>query len=107
MGVGTVAMKLGQDGGLACRSGGEPIHQPAMDVQVVDTTGAGDTFDAAFLAGWLPERSIDRALELAVACGTLSTRALGGTTAQPTLSEARSLIHLTGGSGIMPGWWVP
>jgi sugar/nucleoside kinase (ribokinase family) len=57
-------------------------------VQVVDTVGAGDNFDAGFLYGWLNDWSLVRALGLGSACGSLSTRAAGGTSAQPDLEEA-------------------
>jgi sugar/nucleoside kinase (ribokinase family) len=58
----------------------------------VDTTGAGDSFDAGFLAGRLQGWPIKRCLQLAVACGSLSTRAAGGIAAQPTMDEAVSAI---------------
>ena len=59
-------------------------------VDVVDTTGAGDSFDAGFLAAWLAGEPPQRALALGNACGALSTRALGGIEAQPTMAEART-----------------
>ncbi|MFN2155329.1 MAG: carbohydrate kinase family protein, partial [Anaerolineae bacterium] len=55
--------------------------------------GAGDSFDAGFLYGYLNGWSLDRALRLACACGSLSTRAPGGTTGQPTLEEALLAIR--------------
>ncbi|MDJ1133385.1 carbohydrate kinase family protein [Streptomyces iconiensis] len=54
-----------------------------------DTVGAGDSFDAGFVAATLAGLGLPEALELAAACGTLSTRAHGGTPAQPTWEEAR------------------
>jgi sugar/nucleoside kinase (ribokinase family) len=57
-------------------------------VTVVDATGAGDSFAAGFLRGLLDGRPLAETLSLAVACGSLSTRALGGVDAQPTLDEA-------------------
>jgi sugar/nucleoside kinase (ribokinase family) len=87
--VPTGAVKLGPRGGVAWR-GQERCRAEAVPVAVVDTVGAGDSFNAGFvfgfLRGWEPKRS----LELAVACGSLSTRAAGGTAAQPTLSEAQA-----------------
>ncbi|MGZ6346935.1 MAG: carbohydrate kinase family protein [Anaerolineales bacterium] len=83
----TVALKLGAQGALACR-GEETAHASALKLQVVDTIGAGDSFDAGFLYGFLKGWSLEKALSLAVACGSLSTRAAGGTSAQPTLEEA-------------------
>ena len=87
----TLAVKFGQGGGLA-KAGDELVHVEAVPVDVVDTTGAGDSFDAGFLAGRLQGWPIKRCLQLAVACGSLSTRAAGGIAAQPTMAEAVSAI---------------
>ena len=87
----TLAVKFGQGGGLA-KAGDELVHVEAVPVDVVDTTGAGDSFDAGFLAGRLQGWPINRCLQLAVACGSLSTRAAGGIAAQPTMDEAVSAI---------------
>jgi sugar/nucleoside kinase (ribokinase family) len=84
-----VVVKLGADGALAARDG-QIVRVPAPRVEVVDTVGAGDSFDAGFLAGFLSGLSDQESLALACACGALSTRAAGGTAAQPTLAEAMS-----------------
>ena len=73
----TVAIKLGAEGAIAV-SGGETVTARAPAVDVVDTTGAGDSFNAGLIAGRLAGRPPAAALALAVACGTLSTRAAGG-----------------------------
>jgi sugar/nucleoside kinase (ribokinase family) len=85
--TGTVAMKRGAQGALACR-GAETASACALSGDVVDTVGAGDTFDAGFIYGFLNGWSLEKSLWLAVVCGSLSTRAAGGTTAQPTIEEA-------------------
>jgi len=90
-----VAIKLGADGAIA-RRGGETARAPAIPVEVVDTIGAGDTFDAGFLFGWLNGWSIKKTLSLAVVCGSLSARAAGGTSAQPTLDEAMKYVPFSG-----------
>jgi len=89
-----VAVKFGQGGGLAM-SGSEVVRSESIPANVVDTTGAGDSFDAGFLAGRLSGWSLDRCLALAVACGSLSTRAMGGTAAQPTMEEALGALEAT------------
>jgi sugar/nucleoside kinase (ribokinase family) len=81
-----VVLKAGASGGRAWWPGGA-CRQPGRAVSVVDTTGAGDSFDAGFLAGWLRGLPIPTCLEMAVAAGALSTRAAGGTAAQPTEEE--------------------
>jgi sugar/nucleoside kinase (ribokinase family) len=83
-----VAVKLGAAGALAAR-GDELVEVAApAGVEPVDTTGAGDSFDAGAIAGLLQGWPPERMLELGCACGALSTRAAGGTAAQPTLDEA-------------------
>lgn len=89
--VPTLAVKLGAAGGLACE-GGRTVRAPSLSVEVVDTTGAGDSFDAGFLYGYLNGWPLQSSLELACGCGSLSTRAPGGTDAQPTLTEALAAI---------------
>ncbi len=90
--VGTVAVKLGHEGALV-RRGAALYAASALAVQVLDTTGAGDSFNAAFLYAHLNAYALDRALQLACACGSLSTRQAGGTTAQPTLAEAQAALE--------------
>jgi len=86
-----VIVKLGADGALAT-DGDEVVRTAAKPVEVVETTGAGDSFDAGFLAGRLNGDDLEQAVALACACGALSTRRAGGTAAQPTLDEARALV---------------
>jgi sugar/nucleoside kinase (ribokinase family) len=87
-----VAVKLGASGGLA-RQGDETVRAPALAVDVVDTVGAGDSFDAGFLYGYLSGWSAERSLRLACACGSLSTQAPGGTQGQPSLAEALQALE--------------
>ncbi len=85
--VPTLAVKLGSRGGLA-KQGNQRVTAPPLEVNVVDTTGAGDTFDAGFLYGYLHGWSLKKSLRFACACGSLSTQGIGGTGAQPTLQQA-------------------
>ncbi|GAA3207190.1 carbohydrate kinase family protein [Nonomuraea helvata] len=81
-----VAVKDGGDGALVWRSGAL-ARAAAVPVEPVDTVGAGDSFDAGFIAAMLRGMSLRKCLEAAVSCGSLSTRAAGGTAAQPTWEE--------------------
>jgi sugar/nucleoside kinase (ribokinase family) len=85
--AGLVVVKRGRDGALAA-GGAALVAADGIPAEPVDTTGAGDSFDAGFLAAWLAGDSPDRALAIANACGALSTRALGGVEGQPTIAEA-------------------
>jgi sugar/nucleoside kinase (ribokinase family) len=87
----TVA-KLGARGAMT-RHHGKTIARAALRVTPVDTTGAGDSFNAGFLHAWLAGGPIEQALELGAACGALSTLGLGGTSSQPTLGQAEAFLR--------------
>ena len=74
----------------AAAGGDGVVRAAAPRVDPVDATGAGDSFDAGFIAARLTGDGLAAALGLGCACGALSTRAAGGTAGQPTLAEARS-----------------
>src|SRR5262249_43630972 len=99
--AGTVVIKRGAAGALAWAGG--PIGARGVAVDPVDTVGAGDSFNAGFLAGRLTGLDLSASLRLAVACGSLSTRAAGGTAAQPTLAEALATAQTLPASGTRAG----
>lgn len=82
-----VAIKRGAEGAIA-QSGNNIVMEKAIKAPLVDTVGAGDSFNAGFLYGFLHGWDLRRCLRLGVVCGSLSTRLAGGTDAQPTLEEA-------------------
>jgi sugar/nucleoside kinase (ribokinase family) len=86
-----VAIKLGADGGLACK-GKEITQSSSISVNVIDTVGAGDSFDAGFLYAYLNDWSLEKSLRLACVCGAISTQKAGGTEGQPTLDEAMKYV---------------
>lgn len=96
LGARVVAVKLGAEGALVATAGGALAHRRALPVEPVETTGAGDAFDAGFISGWLAGRPLEDCLALGVACGSLSTRGVGGTGAQPTLVEAEAAARAAG-----------
>jgi sugar/nucleoside kinase (ribokinase family) len=83
----TIAIKQGDRGGVAQR-GNERVSVGVLPVTAVDTVGAGDTFDAGFIYGYLNEWTLEKSLRLACVCGSLSTQVAGGTDGQPTLTQA-------------------
>ena len=52
-GVAHVWMREGAGGSYVCRQGARPVHLPAVPVDVVDVTGAGDAMLAGWIAAWL------------------------------------------------------
>jgi sugar/nucleoside kinase (ribokinase family) len=86
-----VAIKQGAEGAIARREE-ETVRAVPPPVQVVDTTGAGDSFAAGFVYGYLADWSLEKTLRLACACGALTTRKPGGTNGQATLAEALEAI---------------
>jgi len=83
----------GGEGAVTLDENGDLIKVPALQVDFLDATGAGDSFAAGFIAGHILGYELSKNLQLAAVCGSLSTTALGGTEGFPkTLSEA--LQHL-------------
>ena len=92
-----VVGKLGADGAAVIQQG-KMIRVPAFKIKVVDTTGAGDSFNAGFLDAWLRREPLEDCLRLGAACGALSTLGLGGTATQPSLKQAKEFIHAQTGN---------
>ncbi|NUU07745.1 ribokinase [Leifsonia sp. C5G2] len=108
-----VVLTLGGDGSLVVVPGAEPAAVPAHRVEVVDTTGAGDTFCGALAAeldrsGFVAGRAkgtatrdlrgatalgaLVSAARFASAAGALSVQRAGAVPSIPTLEEIRALI---------------
>jgi sugar/nucleoside kinase (ribokinase family) len=87
-----VVGKLGPEGCISL-SQGTLIKVESFPIEVVDTTGAGDSFDAGFLHAWLRGGPLRDCMQFGAACGALSTRGLGGTTTQPTEQEVESYVY--------------
>jgi 2-dehydro-3-deoxygluconokinase len=87
-GVGTVAVKLGGEGCLLGCDGCLVAIPPFVPEAVVDTTGAGDAFDGAFLHGVVSGLSPEEAARLAVVCAGLSLRSRGAIGGLPYREEA-------------------
>lgn len=85
-----VVVKLGERGALVAGAR-ERVHLPP--VRPVDTTGAGDCFNAGLIAGLLRGMPLPEAAALGCAAGALSTRAPGGTAASPDLESALALAR--------------
>jgi sugar/nucleoside kinase (ribokinase family) len=92
--VATLAIKLGVRGALGVTRD-RRVYSTSIPVEVVDTIGAGDSFDAGFIYGYLQGWPLEKTLRAAVICGSLSTRLAGGTAGQVALPELLSLLGET------------
>lgn len=72
-----VVLKRGEHGAMASR-GAACISAEALPVTVVDTTGAGDAFNAGFLHSWLGTSDVERSLRAGIEAGALSVQSAGG-----------------------------
>jgi sugar/nucleoside kinase (ribokinase family) len=88
-----VVVKRGPDGALVASADGVIARVMGYPVTAVDTTGAGDSFDAGFLAAWLGGATPAEALRAAAVAGALSTLAIGGVDGQPTAEELGAALR--------------
>jgi len=85
-GVQNVLITMGSKGALLCNADGTH-HQSAELVNVVDTTGAGDTFNGVFAAMIAKGRALPDAVQTAVAAATISVQSAGAIDSIPRLDE--------------------
>ncbi|HVH32128.1 MAG TPA: carbohydrate kinase family protein [bacterium] len=85
-------IKLGAEGSVGLEHG-RPVRMRPPRVKVVETTGAGDAFNAGFLWAWLRDEPLAQCLWAGNICGAFSTRAPGGAAAFPTLRELRAALR--------------
>ena len=88
-----VVLKQGADGCLIAPAEGALLHLPGWPVEVVDTTGAGDAFAAAFVSAWLAGAPLDEAAVQANAVGALTTMGLGAVAPIPTRAAVTAFLR--------------
>jgi sugar/nucleoside kinase (ribokinase family) len=93
LGTRGVAVTLGRDGCLLADGSGMREPVPGIDVQVVDTTGCGDGFNAGFLVGLLLGCAPADAAGLGVACGSLVATGLGSDAGIESLPQVLKFLH--------------
>ena len=89
----TAVVKLGKCGALACLPDGRSAFAPGYPVSPVDTTGAGDSFNAGFLYAALHGDPIETCLRYGNACGAVCVTRVGGVTRCPTLEEVETMVR--------------
>jgi sulfofructose kinase len=87
----TSTVTLGARGAFGC-DGRSEILSPAIRIEAVDTTGAGDIFHAGFLHTLLEGLPFEGILAFANAAAGLSCRAMGGRAAIPSIEEIRAAL---------------
>jgi sugar/nucleoside kinase (ribokinase family) len=93
----SIVLKLGARGALVADSAG-PRFVAAPFVDALDTTGAGDAFDAGLIDALLDGQPLDRCVQRACVCGALCTTAAGALQALPHPPQLRTLRERTYGS---------
>ncbi|MET0529092.1 MAG: sugar kinase [Microvirga sp.] len=78
-----VVLKRGEHG-AAASCGSTCVSAAALPVNVVDTTGAGDAFNAGFLHAWLKTSDLQRSLGAGIEAGALSVQSAGGVPPRPS-----------------------
>ena len=85
---------LGHEGAIALING-KITYAKGVEVNAVDTTGAGDVFHAGFIYGLLQNWEVTEILRFANVVAGLKCRDLGGRKGIPTLEEAQTLLKQT------------
>lgn len=88
MGARLVVIKRGAGGALVS-DGQQVIQQSVNPVTSGDSIGAGDSFDAGFLAGWLRGLPLQECLRIGCICGRSVAGAVGGLQGQPAWDELK------------------
>ena len=88
-----VGITLGDDGCVLSWEN-NVLRRPAFQVDVVDTTGAGDVFHGAFIYGLLKGWKMERIAEFANVVAAMKCRKLGGRAGIPSLEEAKVFLDL-------------
>jgi sugar/nucleoside kinase (ribokinase family) len=87
-----IVVKNGASGAIASL-GGMRCDEPALPLtHIVDTTGAGDVFNAGFLAAYLQGHNVRACLRWGNFCGGVSTQGFGGAKAAPTIAQLQAWL---------------
>lgn len=87
-------IKRGSRGALAIRDGATAAHS-GFKVTAVDTTGAGDSFDAGFVSAYVRDAPLAECVQIGNACGALSATRIGGTAGHPNVLELQTFLGST------------
>lgn len=91
-GIPQVIVTMGKHG-VVYNSGTDIINKPVPDVEVVDTTAAGDSFTGALSVAITEGKTIDEAIDFANIVGTLTVTKKGAQTSLPTIEDVHSFMN--------------
>jgi len=94
-GVGFVGIKLGEKGCYIMSKDGKSVQRPAFRVKAVDTTGAGDGWNAGLLVGLCRGWDLEKCATVANAIGALVVTKRGAITAMPYKQELETFLQCT------------
>jgi ribokinase len=89
MGPKTVVITIGGEGSIGMENN-ETYVVPAIDIDAVDTTGAGDVYHGAFIYGILNEWKLREKMRFANIAAGLKCRSLGGRAGIPSIDEIKN-----------------
>lgn len=92
--VNSAIIKLGPHGAIGFDKDNDMVRVPALNVDAIDTTGAGDSFNAGFLYAYLSKLSLKESMAYGNVCGGLSVSKMGGSTALPTLEQLQGKLEI-------------
>jgi len=87
----SIILKLGKNG-IRCKSKNEDFTVPAFNVNVVDTTGAGDTFNGTFAVAISQGKGLKEALIFASAASAISVTRKGAAISSPCREEIENFL---------------
>jgi len=91
-GVGIVGIKLGEKGSYIMSKDGNSVQVPAFEVRPIDTTGAGDGWNAGLLVGLCKGWDLEKCATVANAIGALVVTRRGAITAMPNEEELKTFL---------------
>jgi len=91
LGPKVVVIKLGPEGALLATADGLRTFPPYR-VESIDMSGAGDTFDGAFVSGYLVGRPVNECMRFANAAAAITTTGLGSVTPVPRREAIKDLM---------------
>jgi sugar/nucleoside kinase (ribokinase family) len=94
MGPRIAVITLGEEGAIALENE-TLVRQPALPIEIFDTTGASEVFRGAFIHAFMQSWPLDKALPFANAAAALNCRHLGGVGGIPSLAEVTRMAGLS------------